>query len=43
MMKGIIHSLELAYSRHSKLSLPNYSITPVAYVSEDQLWFRLFP
>jgi hypothetical protein len=36
-MKGIRRSLELAYSRHSKLRLPNYSITPIAYVSEDQL------
>ena len=42
MVKGIRRSLELSYSRHSKLSLPDYSITPIAYVSEDQLWiFRI--
>jgi hypothetical protein len=41
-MKGIRRYLELSYSRHSKLSLPDYSIAPIAYVSEDQLWiFRI--
>ncbi len=41
-MKDFRHSLELAYSLHSIMSLPNYSITPIAYVSEDQIWiFRI--